>query len=275
MKKCLILANCFVQEYVRHLSQSKEFVDEYEITTISTYTQIPDLGFEEKLKNADLIITQNVINIPEYTNEYIKKNKKNTSLHIVTEFWRFDGFWSYKSPNERKNNWFWFPTDEFGDCLSFREYMNYEIDAKKIIDKFENEIEKLKDIDSNSDIKIFDLFINNYKYERLFTDHWHPTPIILSHVTNEVLKMIGIKEVVPTLPPTGMNSNRYRLITNHVKDVLKIDRNSNDDELIFFGKKVTTETYYNFTKYLQSDNSYLIMDMNSIQNKFNNFLERM
>jgi hypothetical protein len=67
--------------------------------------------------------------------------------------------------------------------------MDYEISETIIAEKWEAELEKFYLIDKNSDIKIFDLFVNRYKKERLFSDYYHPTPTIFSYVSNEILKI--------------------------------------------------------------------------------------
>jgi|688.fasta_scaffold643704_1 hypothetical protein len=271
-KKCLILSNCFNREYTRFLKTSERFNTEYEITSITTYNTKPNQNYITTLKDSDLIISQNVKNINEYTNIFISQNIKPNAIHIKTEFWRFNGFWSYKSINERKSDGFWFPTDEFIDDLSFDQYMNFDLDEKKVKANFEVELEKLNELDKLSDIKIYPIFMANYKNKRLFSDHYHPMPFIFKHVTNEILKICGINDHVDELNANSTNSERYRLITNTSNNILGINPNSDPNLFIYFGKEISREKYYEFTKFLQTNCNFFGMDMKSVRDCYDQFL---
>lgn len=271
-KSCLLIANCFVSELRRHLSQSKAFTNEYDFSIVSTYAKPPD-EYLSLLGNADLVISQNVKNVDYFKNQFIQENLKKTAIHISTEFWRFDGFWPVASQNQRKNNSFWFPVDEFGHELSFVDYMNYPIGDDLIDAHFGSELNKLREIDQHSSIKIAHLFDSVYQRERTFSDHWHPMPVFFLHVCQEILSKLNISDTLRPMLANSINGNRYRLITNPVKSRLGL--NFADDRLIFFGRDISTEEYFNYARHLQS-NGYInspAFSMQDLLNEFNVFMD--
>lgn len=270
-KKCLIVANCFADEYVRLLRSSESFIKNYDIKTFTTYVNKPSQDYLSSLRTADLIISQDVKNIPEYTSTYIREHKKVAAIYFTTAFWRFDGYWSYKSSNERVSNWFWFPTDEFGRGLKFHDYINHSIDINVCKAKYESELDKLIAIDREVDIRIFDYFIALHQESRLFTDHWHPVPSIIRYATQQILRQIGIEDSLEVFPPNFVNSYRYRLILNSTKSYLNLS--FSDQNMYFFDKYITTEEYFNFTQHLQQDSNLVdIISLDYIKNKFSIFM---
>tara|TARA_R110001583_G_scaffold159826_1_gene311725 strand:+ start:7749 stop:8567 length:819 start_codon:yes stop_codon:yes gene_type:complete len=266
MKKCLMLMNCFSMEYRRHLLQSNIFAQEYELEFVTTYTKKPDENFIKQVKNSDLIITQNVKNIDEYTPGFIRKLMKKGAVLIVTEFWRFNGYWPYTSPTHRKSNSFWYPIDEFGLDLDFNSYKNTHVSPLTITDCFTESLIKLEEIDKNSDISIFDFFIENHKKIRFFSDDWHPTPFLFSYVTNEIFKIIGIDFKSSPMRLNGVNSNRYRIIIDSVKEELGLQYE--DERVLFFGQDISVSAYYDFARDHQSDILAQNLDMKEVKALF-------
>ncbi|WP_146178960.1 WcbI family polysaccharide biosynthesis putative acetyltransferase [Limnohabitans sp. Jir61] len=271
-KSCLLIANCFVSELQRHLSQSQIFIDEYDFSIVSTYTQPPE-NYLSLLSNADLVISQNVKNIDYFKNSFISENLKKNALHISTEFWRFDGFWPVTSQNHRKNNWFWFPVDEFGLDLSFSDYMNYQVDDDLIDANFFSELNKFREIDQYSSIKIAPLFESIYKNERTFSDHWHPMPVFFLYICQEILRQLNISDKLKPMLANSINGNRYRLINNSIRN--KLGLNFSDGRLIFLGRDISTEEYFNYAKHVQSKGFIDSPDfsMKDFSNEFNLFMD--
>jgi len=236
--------NCFSMEYRRHLLQCPEFKSDYELEFVTTYTRTPDANFLTKIKNADLVITQNVKNIPEYTPEYINKNLKPGATLIVTEFWRFNGYWPYSSENARVSNAFWYPVDEFKSGLSFEQYKSQPLNSSVIQQCFDQGVTKLASIDEMSDVRVLDYFLDNHKNIRLFSDDWHPTTPVFAFVVDKILKGLGYDYEIKPMRLNGVNSNRYRIIIDNVKAELGLS--FEDENVVFFNKEISVQDYYNF-----------------------------
>ena len=252
IKKVLGIANCFRAEFREHLSQSEQFLREYEWQDISTYQEIPDQNYLDKLRNADVIISQNVKSITEYTQEYILRNKKNSAIYIPLDFWRFDGFWCYG--NEHKYNNFWFPSNEFGDGISFNDYMNYPLKPSLVLNFFSEQLEKFESIDKCSSISMLHYFKTNYKHTRVFSDHWHPMSCFYQHLCNEILSKIGIDKIDSWSDIFFTTTERYRIIINSVSEILSIEPQKTDEKINFLGEYLTVEEYWEFSKYLHLKN---------------------
>lgn len=236
--------NCFSMEYRRHLLQCPEFKSDYELEFVTTYTRTPDANFLTLVKNADLVITQNVKNIPEYTPEFINRNLKPGATLIVTEFWRFNGYWPYASERARVSNAFWYPVDEFKSGLSFEQYKSQPLNPSEIRACFDEGVAKLASIDKFSDVSVLDYFLENHKKTRLFSDDWHPTTPIFAYVVGKILKGLGYDYEVKPMRLNGVNSNRYRIIIDYVKAELELS--FDDQSVIFFNKEIAVQDYYNF-----------------------------
>jgi len=268
-----MVCNHYYWGWEEQLNHSNMFYDEYFLEYESTYQKEPSIKYLENLKKADLVISQEVECISEYSDKFISEHINNNAKHIRIANWFFEGFWPYKSQNESLINCFPFPADEFGKDLSFSEYMNHKIDLTAIQNNFDYGIEKLFLADLKSDIKLFDFFTENYKEKRLFLDAWHPSPIVFQYLTNEILKLLEIKEDVPLMESSGFKSN-YRLITNTVRSALDFSDNFMDDSLLYFKEKINTEMYYEFSKYIMSRKSDInIPDQNALHIEFKNFLQ--
>ena len=261
MKNLLIIANCFGGEYWRHLASVAKIREEFSPTFVSTYEQTPDARYHALLEDADVIVSQNVKNIPAYANAYIAEHKKQNALHVSTEFWRFDGYWPYSSASHRINDWFWFPVDEFGTEISYENYMNHELDRVVVREHFETELEKLREIDGRSDISIMEFFMANHQNDRLFSDHWHPLPPIYKRVAEELLNRLDIKGQIPDLPADGVNDCRHRLILRSVRESLRL--RFGEETFTFLGRRITPEDYFYFARFLLKSPGFV--DLPSIQ----------
>lgn len=274
MKTCLIVTNCFDWEIIAHLNASPRFSETYRCETVSTYLQRPGEDYVAKLASADLVISQNVKSIPEYTPQFIASHMRKDAPYVRIGFWRFDGFWPCPSPNGRANAWFCYPPDEFGSELTFEDYISYPVDRAQTVEKFEQECLKLQDIDAESDVKIHDLFLNSYCNRRVFSDHWHPMPLFFKAAADHILSGLGFDDApVEPLPPTRTNACRYRIILDAVHDALGVKHYEGRNSLVFCGKTLSVEDYYHFSQHLVRNN--LIQGLggiNDLGSRLNDFL---
>ena len=197
----LIYANC--QGYL--LSKFFEYYNKLSNNkfTIHYFSNYSDLkkdeinNFINILKKCDIFIYQ--YNKGNTNIKFDINLLKDTCIKIRIVWWVFNGFWIDSSYNSYKqiiyNNikynfleieWNNAITKSYGIHNSFINfYGNYNevknkidnlyIDKSNIIDFFNNKCDNFKKIDVNSDITMYDYFIQNYKYEELFHCPIHPT----------------------------------------------------------------------------------------------------
>lgn len=270
-KKFLIVANCFAWEYHRHLCHYDFITSQFQFEVFTTYVQKPNVNFFNALKSADVVLCQNVKSIIEYSPEFIRANVKKEGVVIVTEFWRFDGYWPYKSTLERKCPYFWFPVDEFGQDLSFHDYINFPLVRSEVVCHYESELEKLRQLDNNSDIRIFDFILSGMNSNRLFSDHWHPMPQIICYVLNRVFEILSIDFTFSPLLPVGINNNRHRLILHSVKEFLNVG--FPDEKFYFLGKLLSSEQYFDFSVFLRKKGLETITSFKDLEDNFSTFFD--
>lgn len=264
MKTALIIANCFAFDILTELNYSSSFRNEYKVDIISTYEQEVPADYVTKLNSADLIISQSVKNIPHLTVDFISKNIAQNAIFIKTEFIRFDGFWPLVGESDRRNMWLWFVSDEFECGLGFKEYMDYPVESGVILSKFDSELQKLRELDVNSDVKFYDYFVDNFKSQRFFSDYWHPSNVYIKRVAKYVLDVLGFDDLQFVERVGYMNQNRYRIILNSVCDCLDLDSVVYNSDFIYFGKSVSVERFYDFLRFVK---------INKLMNQFSSMTE--
>jgi hypothetical protein len=175
--KIVIYMNCIG-------NQIKKFFNEIgiECDHIVNYIEMksghsPD-KYNDLLSNADYFIYQPFnkhhkthiwypVNLFRYLNDNCKKIKIN--------YYRFKGFW--EEPR--------YKTDY--------HHLKYDFDVKQ---NFEDSLKKLKMIDDNSDIQMFDFFVRNYKSVKLFHDCYHPTNFFIKEMCKQICQLIDINLVI-------------------------------------------------------------------------------
>jgi len=253
----VILANCFAFEIKRSLLQHRAFTDVYDnVDIISTYlTNGLEDSKKKVISNADLIINQNPKGGHWACSENIKSIIKSTAIYIQTEFWRFNGFWPIKSPNERLNTFFWFPVDELKMELDFASYMNYPFDISMVQSNFDSSLGKLHEIDEKSDISMIDYVEGTFSSQRMFSDEWHPYPFFFQELSTRIVSKLGLETSCGSaLPALGVNNDRYRLIPYSICEILGVDKSLYSEDFYYFSKKVTVEEYYYFSKLISDRN---------------------
>lgn len=103
--------------------------------------------------------------------------------------------------------------------------INFELKAR-----MEASIEILKDKEKNTDVKVVEYILENYKHKRLFYICNHITKHIAIHCANQVLQFIGIPEVIPENTNIGEhNDKRYSKIDRYAKTELGLHYDDEDD----------------------------------------------
>ena len=128
---------------------------------------------------------------------------------IKLNYYRFSGFWHDTTFKPYDINYFaerGFPFNPQQCCGLHKDFENFKdisnknaiiykihtLDIKKheIINNFNAAIEKFKIIDDNSDVNMYDFFINNYKDKLLFHDPYHPSNIFFYEVFIQLVRKI-------------------------------------------------------------------------------------
>jgi hypothetical protein len=136
---------------------------------------------------------------------YLNKN----TIIIKINFYRFNGFWynSEYKPYNSYNNYKFLDMKYYGIHDSFKEFNtinkhdlfnkinNIEISKDELLLFFNNEFEKFKKIDENSDINMLEYFKNNYKIKRLFHDPTHPTNLFFYEIFRQIILKLNNYEL--------------------------------------------------------------------------------
>jgi hypothetical protein len=261
--KILIYANCqgyllskFFESYNK--LYNKNFIIHY----FSNYNII-DKNIENKfnniLKNCDVFIYQH--NKGNTNIKYDINLIKDTCIKIKIVWWIFNGFWIDSTYNPYKqiiynNIKYIFLELEWNNTISqlygihnsfINFYGNYNevknkinnlhIDKDYLVNYFNDECDKFKNIDINSDISMFDYFIQNYKNEELFHCPIHPTNNFFYELFKKIilyLKNCSISIDLELLHKFNLNDllehsllSYSRPILPIVKDILNINYNNN------------------------------------------------
>jgi hypothetical protein len=266
-ENCVLFMNCHSSEYAQYLLSCPIFYNKYNVIELSTYLHIstPKI-IVDTLITASLIITHNVKQYEQLTPKNIRENINKTAKIIVVEFFRFDGFIIPSTVVDR--GILNVPVNI--SSISYDEYYNLNIDDIEIRDHFQQSLNKLKDMDSNSDVKFYDYFINNYKHKKLFSDGYHPLSLVFLHLSQQILQILEIDWQLRLLPDHPLVSGiRQSIICKKVKDVLDLRF---DDTIVSYCNNIrlSQQQYFDFLKYLDKNN---LLDMNAYHQEiyYNNY----
>ncbi len=182
---------------------------------IVSFQNLKNVSFiKETVKKSDLVILQPIRNYEGLRLEDIQSYiDKKTSL-LVFPFIRFSGFWdTNKFANLKK-----FSSQIVKDFPLLKDVS--EVDrylsgglttSKRVLECFEEGVEKLHLIEKMSDIKFSSYFDSNYRYQPLFADQWHPTPSFNAYIQREQLKLVD--QILP-LDWMAINNQLYPSITS-------------------------------------------------------------
>lgn len=259
LKRCVVLANCAGEEIINHLYTNKLFRQTYNIPEyiISLYACNDIDASLQKIGYPDLLICQNIKNYVGLNYLDLVKRFLGTKTNIIKlSYWRFAGYWPI---NSRPGGIVEDTPIEFGQNLSFEEYMNYEYDKQIVKQVFESSFQKFIDIDKESDISMLDFFIKHHHEQQLFSDAMHPTPTFFQEVCKRLLIHLGI--VDPKVKQLPWNTKqtvgvRNRIIRSQDMKILNLNFKSNSfisgTQLYYFGEAFTLKEYYYFTRHLSN-----------------------
>jgi len=149
---------------------------------------------KNKFENADILIIQPATNYPQFSLENIKRILKKNCLIICIPFYRFDGFWPSDDSKEltkfSSETVMFFPKIDSIDKI--QHYLTEEEAGDQTIkDNFDKALSKLKEMDSESDVSLYDFFLENYKTTPLLRDPYHWTAPVYAYISNQVTKKIS------------------------------------------------------------------------------------
>ena len=266
----LIYANC--QGYLLSKffeSYNKLCNNNFIIHYFSNYTNIETNEinkFNNILRNCDVFIYQH--NKGNTNIKYDINLLKDTCIQIKIVWWIFNGFWIDSTYNPYKqiiynNIKYKFLESEWSDTIlqlygihnSFINFYgnyneiknkldNLHIHKDNIIKFFHDQCDKFKKIDTNSDIPMYDYFIQNYKNKELFHCPIHPTNNFFYELFKKVilyLKNYNISLDLELIHKLNLNNllehsliSYTRPILPIVKDVLNINYGSNNNNFRIF-----------------------------------------
>ena len=253
----LIYTNCqgfvlskFFEEY------KKTNINNFQIYYFSNYSGINKEEFNKIFSICDVFIYQH--NKGNTNIKYDINKLKCNCIKIKIAWWIFNGFWYDSNWNSYKqiiynNNKYSFIEMDWNDLIidmygihnSFKNfYGNYKevknkidnlnINKELFIKFFEKECKNFEKIDKNSDISMYNFFINNYKIKNLFYCPIHPTNEFIQELFNKILLKINeelknIKELKNNkeLKQSIINLNNLdnNSLINYTKPILPIIRN--------------------------------------------------
>jgi hypothetical protein len=290
-KNVLIYSNC-AGNIIKHLFERHNYTkDKYKINYIYNYEnlhkEVLDNEHINLLNNCDIFIYQPFnkdYSESEYDITEIKKYLNNNTIIIKISFYRFRGFWynSKYKPFNNHNNYKFSENQFYGIHDSFKNYEsenkqdiikkinNIDISIEELSKFFINEIIKLKNIDDNSDVDMFDYFIKNYKDKHLFHDTFHPTNIFFYEIFRQLILKLDNYEL-PIEDNNFMSSLNDIEMTHWASPILPIIKNILElklDECIYIfhaphhaDKKLYMNVY---------DYYYIRLSHNNFQNYLNN-----
>lgn len=240
MKKLLFIFNCHAGQIKKQLSNIPLIFDEIIIYNyllpgyIKDNLEYYDNEDLEKIKNADILIAQNVINLrgKEFIGiDHIKTLIKQDCKFIKIPHYTFIGY---------------FLSFDHNKTIDIANYGTKE----EIMKNLENSLQKIKNLDEISDIKCYDFIKDNYQKMRLFHAKIYPTYHLFHFMAQEICKIIGYQLTEKKYSAYANTSNQ--IIFPNIKKYLELEFN-----IVDFCYKCTLEEYIIICKKLSINQLYL------------------
>lgn len=240
--KAIFFGNCHMNNYCSMLRNKSNFNNFFNSEYIVSYENIGCANiFYNAIKDCDLIIMNKITSYPKFSSDLIESLIPKNSKIIYVPYMRFDGFFDVECSlkNFKSNVLSSFPKKimEGIDCNEYLHQSANDIDVKikeTILNKFNDAVEKLDDIDNKSTIKIKKHFIENYKFVPTFMDCNHPTNYMFYYVYSQLVEIIE-KHFNIDLGNThfynpknycpGKWFGHFSVIPDHIKEILDLQFN--------------------------------------------------
>jgi hypothetical protein len=195
------------------LKLSEDFFQEY-------YVEPPLLNFnaiknkisisEEVIKKTSLFIYQPIDKFyGEQSTDYILSKLPSDCIKIAFPYIYFKGYWPQTSENpvnkpDEKYPYGKFPYGDYNvinmisnnsiETIKIMQQLNKIdfYDEKILLDNIEQTIENLSNRELSTDIKVSEFIRKNYRNYYLFHTPNHPSNIMATYVTNQILEILGI-----------------------------------------------------------------------------------
>lgn len=206
MKHILIFSNCAGTVIKPMFETHPETKANYLVNHIVNYESLGsklDNEHIELLKTCDVFIYQPLnqhYNDNEYDISYLKQFLREHVLIFKVNYYRFKGFW-YESEHKPYNNYGSYKFLDwkyYGIHNSFAHFQGNKADIILKIDKieipkeefmsyFNEEVERLDNLDMKSDVKMLGFFLANYKKRQMFHDPFHPTNLFFYEIFRQII----------------------------------------------------------------------------------------
>jgi hypothetical protein len=203
--------NIIKNMFDRHIYTKDKFIINY-IINYENLDKILDISHIEMLKNCDFFLYQpfnQLYTHSEYDISNLKNYLKQSCIILKINFYRFKGFWfeSEYKPYNSYNNYKFLNMKYYGIHNSFINFNgskeeiiekinNLKINKEEFLIYFKEELNNFMKIDNNSDIKMYDYFINNYKSKHLFHDIFHPTNLFFYELFRQLVFKLTSYELI-------------------------------------------------------------------------------
>lgn len=282
----LLYGNCLFDRLYKFFLYSS--LNNYIINYVCNYDQNVDLNnFNKLFKTCDIFIYQH--NKGNTNIKYNIKDLKDNCIKIKLGWWIFTGFWPennyipfssviYKNKIYEflNNNWSDYIKNDYGIHKSFINFNGNYNDIKNKIDNlqinknyinnyFNESLLKFKKIDDNSDIKMYDFFINNYKNHLLFYCPIHPTNYFINELFNRVVyKIFNItlyinNDLLRKMYIHSLTQYTLPLLPCVTRELNIINYNKNN--IILFDDKLKFDIYQYYLMRLSKDNFKISMSI--------------
>ena len=214
--KIVIYSNCagkiLTDMFRKHHHTRDSFVIDY-VVNYENLDKTLNISHIKMLRNCDVFMYQPFnqhYTHSEYDISNLKKYLKESCVILKINYYRFKGFWfeSEYKPYNQYNNYKFLDMKYYGIHNSFigfdgckkdvtEKINSISIDNDRFDTYFREELVNFKKLDDNSDVKMYDYFINNYKTKHLFHDVFHPTNLFLYEMFRQIVfKLTGHELVV-------------------------------------------------------------------------------
>lgn len=234
----VVFSNCHGEKYINIFKRDTNILNLFNINYILSFMQLNNFEhYKNDFCNADILIINNIKNYNDYTINNLKKYIKKECLLIIIPFVRFEGYWIPEKIKQlhyvKDNAVSFFPDININLINEYLTNTQEITDESKtlVLNYFNNCLIKLKQIESECDIKFYEYFIENHKKYPFFRDNYHPTSNMLEYIASQLINKIKNKYDIKykatnySLKKDIYEYGHYKPITNNVKQILELDFN--------------------------------------------------